>query len=100
MLDLESGKIKDFAKFDIGNVAMVTGGHNCGRVGTILHKERHKGGHDVIHIEDGQGNRFATRITNVFIIGKGAKPMVSLAKAKGVRLTIVQEQAKRFAAAA
>lgn len=42
MLDLETGKIKDFIKFDLGNLAMVTGGHNNGRVGTIVHKERHR----------------------------------------------------------
>ena len=44
MLDIESGKIKDFVKFDVGNLAMVTGGHNNGRVGTIVHKEKHKVG--------------------------------------------------------
>ena len=57
MLDLESGKIKDHVKFDLGNLAMVTGGHNNGRVGTIVHREKHKGGHDIVHIEDAAGNR-------------------------------------------
>lgn len=38
MLDIETGKIKDFVKFDLGNLAMATGGHNNGRVGTIVHK--------------------------------------------------------------
>lgn len=52
-----AGKIKDFVKFDLGNLAMVTGGHNNGRVGTIVHKERHRGGHDIVHIEDAAGNR-------------------------------------------
>ncbi len=44
MLDLETGKVKDFVKFDVGNLCMVTGGHNNGRVGTIVHKEKHKVG--------------------------------------------------------
>lgn len=44
MLDLESGKVKDFVKFDVGNLCMVTGGHNNGRVGTVVHKEKHKVG--------------------------------------------------------
>lgn len=99
MLDLETGKIKDSIKFDIGNLAMVTGGHNNGRVGMIVHKEKHKGGHDLVHLEDAAGNRFATRVSNVFVIGKGNKPLISLPKAKGVRLTILQEQAKRCASA-
>jgi hypothetical protein len=58
-----------------------------------------RGGHDIVHIEDAAGNRFATRISNVFVIGKGNKPLISLPKGKGVRLTILQEQAKRYASA-
>lgn len=34
------------------------------------------------------------RLGNVFVIGKGDKPLISLPKGKGVRLTILQEQAK------
>lgn len=124
MLDLETGKIKDFIKFDVGNLvrrsyighergllavgwdaageaglwllllwsskvgsvepdlmqgmrrslacsvvhtsadhrlpttlpphsqAIATGGHNNGRVGTIVHKEKHKGSFDIVHIKD------------------------------------------------
>lgn len=99
MLDIETGKIKEFVKFDIGNLVTVTGGHNNGRVGVILNKEKHKGSFDIVHIEDAAGNRFATRATNVFVIGKGNKPLISLPKAKGIRLTIIQEQAKRYATA-
>ncbi len=40
------------------------------------------------------------RLQNVFIIGKGDKPLISLPKGKGVRLNILQEQAKRDAAKA
>jgi len=61
----------------------------------LSHKEKHRGGHDIVHIEDAAGNKFATRISNVFVIGKGNKPLISLPKAKGVRLTILQEQARR-----
>ena len=42
MLDIESGKVKDFAKFEIGNLVMCTGGANCGRVGIVQHREKHK----------------------------------------------------------
>lgn len=52
-----------------------------------------------MHIEDAAGNRFATRISNVFVIGKGNKALISLPKGKGVRLTILQEQAKRYQSA-
>ena len=38
-LDLESNKITDFIKFDVGNVVMVTGGRNRGRVGVIKNRD-------------------------------------------------------------
>lgn len=77
---------------------MITGGHNNGRVGIIEHREKHKGGHDIVRIADLKGNKFATRTSNVFVIGQGGQPLISLPKAKGIRLTILQEQEKRFAA--
>ncbi|KAG1676552.1 hypothetical protein FOA52_000095 [Chlamydomonas sp. UWO 241] len=97
MLNLESGKITDFVKFDVGNMVMAIGGHNNGRVGTIVHREKHKGSFEIVHIEDAAGARFATRITNVFVIGKGKVPLISLPKGKGIKLTILQEQAKCYA---
>eukprot|EP00210_Caulerpa_lentillifera_P003276 g3127.t1 len=96
IFDIATGKIKDFVKFEVGSMTMVTGGKNVGRIGTIKHKERHKGSFDIVHIEDAAGNTFATRITNVFVIGKADKPLVSLPRGKGVRPTILQEQEKRF----
>jgi small subunit ribosomal protein S4e len=96
MLDLEAGKIKDFVKFDVGNLCMATGGHNAGRVGVIVHKEKHRGGHDIVHVKDAAGHTFATRVANVFVIGRGDKPLVSLPKGKGIRKSILQEQAALF----
>uniref|UniRef100_A0A7S3DCZ2 40S ribosomal protein S4 n=2 Tax=Palpitomonas bilix TaxID=652834 RepID=A0A7S3DCZ2_9EUKA len=94
-VDIETGKIIDFIKFETGNLVMVTGGHNLGRVGTIEHRERHPGSFDIIHVKDAAGHKFATRLTNVFVIGKGNKPAVSLPRNKGVRLSIIEEQSRR-----
>ncbi|KAG5598460.1 hypothetical protein H5410_029830 [Solanum commersonii] len=77
-LDLESNKIVDFIKFDVGNVVMVTGDRNRGRVGVIKNREKHKGSFETLHIQDSQGHEFATRLGNVFTLGKGTKPWVSL----------------------
>ena len=99
-LDLESNKITDFIKFDVGNVVMVTGGRNRGRVGVIKNREKHKGTFETIHIQDATGHEFATRLGNVFIIGKGTKPWVSLPKGKGIKLSIIEEAKKRLAAQA
>jgi len=35
---------------------------------------------------------------NVFTIGKGSKPWVSLPKGKGIKLSIIEEARKRLAA--
>ena len=96
MLDIETNKIIDSIKFEVGNLAMVVGGRNTGRVGIIINREKHKGSFDMVHIKDAGGHTFATRLSNVFIIGKSNKPMISLPKGKGIKLSIVEEQAKKF----
>lgn len=60
-LDVASGKILEFIKFETGNLCMVTGGHNLGRVGVITHRERHPGSFDIVLVKDSQGHTFATR---------------------------------------
>jgi small subunit ribosomal protein S4e len=97
-IDIASGKITDHIKFDVGNLCMVTGGRNLGRVGVITNRERHHGSFDIIHVKDSLGHTFATRFTNVFVIGKGNRAMVSLPKQKGVRLSIAEERDRRIEA--
>eukprot|EP01105_Mastigella_eilhardi_P007215 TRINITY_DN18725_c0_g1_i1.p1 TRINITY_DN18725_c0_g1~~TRINITY_DN18725_c0_g1_i1.p1 ORF type:complete len:266 (-),score=56.11 TRINITY_DN18725_c0_g1_i1:142-939(-) len=94
-LDITTGKITDFVKFDIGNLAMVTGGHNLGRVGLIVKREKHPGSFEIIHIKDAIGKEFSTRLNNVFVIGKGNKSLVTLPRGKGVRKTVLQEADER-----
>ena len=84
-INLKDGKIEDFIRFDTGVIAMVTGGRNMGRVGVITHRERHDGGFNIVHIKDAIDNSFATRETNVFVIGR-EKPWISLPKGKGVKV--------------
>ncbi|BFZ64551.1 40S ribosomal protein S4 [Saitoella coloradoensis] len=99
-LNLKDNKIEGFAKFDLGNIAMVTGGRNQGRVGIITHRERHHGGFDIVHVKDVLDRTFATRMSNVFVIGEGNKAWVSLPKGKGVKLSIAEERDRRREAAA
>lgn len=84
-IDLSTGKISDFIRFDTGVIAMATGGRNMGRVGVITHRERHDGGFNIVHIKDAIDNSFATREINVFVIGN-EKPWISLPKGKGVKV--------------
>ncbi|XP_045417381.1 40S ribosomal protein S4, X isoform-like [Lemur catta] len=97
-IDLETGKITDFIKFDTGNLCMVTGGANLGRIGVIINRERHPGSFDVVHVKDANGNSFATRLSNIFVIGKGNKPWISLPRGKAIHLTTAEERDKRLAA--
>jgi len=95
--DLVKGKIIENLRFDTGNLCMVTGGHNLGRIGTITSREKHPGSFDIVHVRDSLGHSFATRLNYIFIIGKGTKPWISLPKGKGVRLSMADERDKRMA---
>ncbi|KAI8996415.1 40S ribosomal protein S4 [Trametes punicea] len=90
--DIEQGKITDFVKFDTGNLVFITGGRNRGRCGVITHREKHVGGFDIVHVKDSLDRTFATRISNIFVIGEGTKSWVSLPKGKGIKLTIAEER--------
>ena len=95
-VDLSTGKIEDFIKFDTGVIVMVTGGRNMGRVGVITHRERHDGGFNIVHLKDAVDNEFTTRESNVIVIGQ-EKPWISLPKGKGVKLSIAEERDRRRA---
>jgi len=94
-LDLESGKMTNYVKFETGNLAMINGGKNTGRVGVIVSREKHQGSFDIVHLKDSAGHMFATRLGNVFVIGEGNRPLVSLPKRKGIKMSILEERALR-----
>lgn len=71
---------------------MLTGGNNIGRVGILQHVEKHPGSYDIVHIKDSRGKHFATRVSNVQVIGDGKKPAISLPKGEGIRLTLIEER--------
>merc|ERR1712227_649172 len=96
ILDIESGTITEHVKFDSGNLCMITGGHNLGRVGVIASRDRHPGSFDIVHVKDATGATFATRISNVFIIGRGKQALVSLPRQKGIKISIAEEREKRL----
>jgi len=96
-LDIATSKITDHIRFESGNLVMITGGRNLGRVGTVVNREKHPGSFEIIHVKDSNGHTFATRLTNVFTIGKGAKAYISLPKGKGIKLSVAEERDKRLA---
>jgi small subunit ribosomal protein S4e len=97
-IDIATGKQIDHIKFDVGQLAMITRGHNIGRVGSIVSVERHPGSFDIVHLRDRRNGAFATRLQNVFVIGAGNEPHVSLPKGNGIKLSILEEREKRASA--
>jgi small subunit ribosomal protein S4e len=80
LFDIKENKIIDFIKIDNGALCMVTGGSNIGKIGLILSREKHIGREETLKIRDENNTEFSTKLTNVFVIGKGKKSFISLPK--------------------
>ena len=99
-IDLASGKVTEFLKFEVGNTVMITKGRNTGRVGTLVKIDSHPGSFDIAQVKDAEGNTFATRKGNVFSIGKGSDQsavLISLPRGKGIKRTIFVSGGERGA---
>lgn len=70
----------------------MTGGNNIGRVGILQSVEKHPGSYDIGHIKDSNGASFATRVSNIFIIGDGKNPAITLARGDGIKLDLIAEK--------
>lgn len=90
--DLVDRKIVDIAKIEIGNTSYAIGGNNTGRVGQITNIEKHPGSFDIVHVRDANGHNFATRISNIFTLGRGKQSWISLPPANGIWLTALDEK--------
>jgi small subunit ribosomal protein S4e len=100
-IDLATGKVVDFVKFEVGNLVTVTKGRNSGRIGVLQTRDRHPGSFDIVHIKDVLGNVFATRLPNAFVIGKGGdmkNALISLPKGRGIKKNIFEERDARLKA--
>merc|ERR1712137_519282 len=93
---LETNTIVGHVSFDVGNLAMITGGNNLGRIGVIERREKHPGSYDIVHIKDSAGHKFATRLHNVFVIGSGTTSLVTVPKSQGVKLSIMQDRQRKL----
>ncbi len=95
-MNLESGEVESLIKFENGAQVMIIGGNNIGRVGIMQNVEKHPGSFDIAHVKDAAGHSFATRVSNVFIIGEGKKPVISLLPMRGIKLSLAEERAKKL----
>jgi len=94
--NLQTNKIEETIKFGVGNLVMIIGGRNLGRVGVLKTIEKHPGSYTIVHVEDFAHRTFATRLDNVFSIGVDKKgSLVSLPRGHGVKLTILEEKRQK-----
>mmetsp|Transcript_1002 Transcript_1002/g.1443 ORF Transcript_1002/g.1443 Transcript_1002/m.1443 type:complete len:263 (-) Transcript_1002:80-868(-) len=94
-VNIATGKMSDIYKFEQGANVVLTGGRNAGRIGSLMHIERHEGSFDIVTLKDAKGHIFATRLGNVFVIGGSAgSAEVTLPKGKGIKKTILEERAE------
>lgn len=95
-VDIETGKVTKFVHFESGNLCMITGGHNQGRIGEIVNREMHPGSFEIVHVKDIAGNNFTTRANNVFVLGQGHSSMITLPKGKGLKLNVIEERKRQL----
>ena len=78
LLTLPEQGIKDYIPFEPGNIAIIIGGKNVGRVGRIIDVKRGWGRkRSIVTLEDARGNKFQTSMEYVYVIGR-EEPVISL----------------------
>jgi len=93
-VDIATGKMSDILKFEQGAMVMLTKGRNAGRIGQLMHIERHDGSFSIVTVKDTKGAVFSTRLSNAFVIGSGNHPQVTLPKGRVIKKSILQERAE------
>lgn len=89
-------EISSVIKFNNGSSVYLTAGNNIGRIGILQSVEKHPGSYDIANVKDSQGQVFSTRAQNIFIIGDGKNPAISLPKGDGIKLTLIQQRDAKF----
>ena len=93
---MQTGEVESLIKYENGAQVLIIGGNNIGRVGVLQHIERHPSSFDIAHIKDSNGHHFATRSSNVFVIGEGKKAVITLLPSKGIKLGLIEERNLRL----
>jgi small subunit ribosomal protein S4e len=96
MYNFSTGEIQSIIKFQNNAIVMITGGNNIGRIGHLQSMEKHPGSFEIAHIRDATGTIFATRLGNVMVVGDSKESVISLPKGEGIRLSLIEERAKRL----
>ena len=97
--NLKTCQVEAVYKFETNAIAQVTCGNNSGRIGKIQAINKYDGSYNMITLVDEAGSKFITRVENVFVLGKD-KPEVTLPRARGIRVDIVENRKLRLASIA
>jgi len=77
-LAIPKQEILGYYPFETGNIAIIVGGRNIGRVGKIVSfRKGIRKFRSVVTLEDVNGDKFQTSMEHIFVIGKD-KPEISL----------------------
>ena len=85
-ITLPEKRIVEFIRMKEKDYAIITGGKNVGKHGTIIEIEKASGKsrrNALVTIEDNRGNRYQTTLSFVFALGE-AKPLIALPEATSV----------------
>ena len=88
-------QVVEVFKFAVGSTVMVTKGRSTGRVGVLTKVEKHDGSFDIVEVKDTTGAVFATRLPNVFVIGRTADATacaIKLPKGNGIKRDIFEQR--------
>jgi len=94
-LNLENNTIESYINMEQGVMGMAFSGNNTGRYGTITKIEKHPGSFTIVYIKEKNGNVFATRLDNIFVIGTSDKILIELPPSRGYKADIIEEKAEK-----
>jgi len=78
LITLPRQEVKGYLPLEEGNIALISGGRNVGRIGRIMNIQRGWGRkRSIVTLEDPKGNLFQTSLEYIFVIGKD-KPVITL----------------------
>lgn len=69
-IDVETDKITDFIKPATGNLCMLTGDADLGRISVFTNTGRHPGSSDMVCMKDANGNSFALNSPTFLLLVK------------------------------
>merc|ERR1711953_1064278 len=95
-VDLATNRITDNISLEEGALALIKRGKNAGSVGIITHIETKGYNEVIIKLKDKNNRVFATRRSNLVLIGASGESMITLPEGEGVKLSVYDESNLKY----